>query len=290
MIRLLNNPALTGFVSLGFVLSEAKRSQCFCFHHSSALTILFSRDDFPFLYSWSLAYRHQSLSFNPLFLYLCQIHFLLLYPDKFLKPSSAPLCKGQADLPEEAYALYFPFCNRMIHEIITALIINMVFLSGINVLNMLFVIYQGWDCPYKAFAGIKHIKERMTVLVKCQAVMILHLSCNPVVIPRFPIHSLFCHNIRNGFSPVRCEYRRIGNPCDLPAFQIFVCFSTSRIILACSAGSSFRPTFRLTLLAPIQFPDPVYTPFIIHRIPPYRKWFCVTKIIAAAYRSTPQES
>ena len=111
--------------------------------------------------------------------------------------------------------------DGVFHQHIPALVVNVVFLGGVNVFHPALVVHKVRNSADKMPAGVKYLKHRPALAVKCQPVVQLHLACKSRVVARCPedvIRVLFLHG-RNALALTLVEDSRVCHAGNLPPAQ-----------------------------------------------------------------------
>ena len=148
----------------------------------------------------------------------------------------------------------------------------MILLLCVDVLHVHFVVYQRRDGTDKIPARCKHLKHRPPLAVKSQPVVILHLSCQPRIVPLIPVDKVgtALHHGGDALPLALVEDCRVRHAADRPPPQHRVVLFRLAYLLCLRRRVHLHAFIRLPG-APVQLLDPVDAPLLVHRVPPHRE-------------------
>ena len=173
----------------------------------------------------------------------------------------------------------------MLHQHIAAFIVNVVFLCGVHVLHVLFIVHQRGDSPNEIFASIENIQHCLTFLVKGKAVMVLHLARYARIIALTPVNEVrgTCHHSRYALAPAFLKDCRVCNAAYLSAFKIGVFGFNPFDFCRYARGVELNARIWRAVVAVI-LGNAIDNTVTVHSIPAYRKGLTVAKVKAPVYR------
>ena len=153
----------------------------------------------------------------------------------------------------------------------------MVLAVRVDILDIHAVIDQCWQCADQVFASPEHVQHRIAAVIKRQPPMHLLLARYPLVVAPGPEHALALHHVCNGFAPAPVPDGRVSNPDDgSPAAELFLVDPGD---LLCLPHRVPLGTLVWHTVGPVQLPDDIQPPVIVHRIPHHAERLGIAEVI-----------
>nr|DAL39790.1 MAG TPA_asm: hypothetical protein [Caudoviricetes sp.] len=197
----------------------------------------------------------------------------------------------QRVVPQRFGLFGLPGAEGIFHQHIPALVVNVVFLSGVDVFHVALAVHQVRDGADEVFAGGKHLKHGPPILSKGKTVVELHLPSKPRVVTGGPVQKvrgLFLH-LGNALTLTLVEDGRVGHPQNHPPFQ-------QRVVLLCLSDAPcllHRVDFQALVGRPgaaVQLLDAVQPSFFVRCVPPHGKRLRVAEIVPPPDLPVPRDA
>ena len=169
----------------------------------------------------------------------------------------------------------------MFHQHIAALVVNVVFLPGVDVLHIALVVHQVRDGPDEMPTGAEHLKHRPALPVKGQPVVELHLARQPGVVAGPPVQEIGrpLHHRRDALAPALVKDGRVRDALnDPPPEQRVVLLHFPD--LSCLLHRVDAQALVGASGAAVQFLDAVEPPLFVRRVPSHRERLGEAEIVA----------
>ena len=171
--------------------------------------------------------------------------------------------------------------DGIFHQHIAALIVDVVFLPGVDVLHIALVVHEVRDGADEVLAGIEHLQHRPALAVKIQPVVHLHLARQTGVVAGHPVQKVRppLHHGGDALAPALVEDGRVGDALNdsAPEHRVVLlglpdapCL-LHRVDAQAIVGASG---------AAVQLLDAVEPPFLVRRVPPHREGLRKAEIVA----------